>query len=208
MATNNIFFLIIGVKFFIGIANAEAPTIEFVSSNEQLVPRAFSPTSLPPAAPDAEFVSSNDLLVSHTLSPTFPCAAPFQDKYLIMQRNAESRIDAYSGTELSKTEIKEMLVQLLDHPVGCKIFFGKGLDGISTQFIIQGSKAETNPVMRWMLYSAPTVLATRERFGIFKIELQKHLRNNAHFASVPCGGMLDLLELDLTGLHNVFFYRY
>ena len=42
----------------------------------------------------------------------------------------------------------------------------------------------------------PAVLATRERFGIFRQQLQALLKSNLVLASVPCGFMGDLLLLD------------
>lgn len=44
----------------------------------------------------------------------------------------------------------------------------------------------------------PSVLATRERFGIFQQQLQQQLRPGIVMASVPCGLMGDLLLLDYT----------
>jgi SAM-dependent methyltransferase len=118
---------------------------------------------------------------------------------------ARARIDAYQGTELSKADMHQMLNQLLDHPVGRSVFMGKGLDGQATQFFISGAPSDTNPIIRWMCEKAPVVLATQERFRIFRNELQKRLQSGMHFASIPCGLMDDLLGLDLTGTHDVLF---
>jgi hypothetical protein len=49
----------------------------------------------------------------------------------------------------------------------------------------------------------PTVLATRERFGIFRQQLQALLQSGLSLASVPCGLMGDLLLLDYSQHHDI-----
>lgn len=122
-----------------------------------------------------------------------------------LTKEARERIEAYKGTEIPKSEMHFMLDQLLAHPMGFSVFVGKGLDGKATQFFISGAEGEANPMIRWICDKAPVVLATRERFGIFKKELQKRLHSNMHFASVPCGVMEDLLGLKLVKVDNVKF---
>lgn len=51
--------------------------------------------------------------------------------------------------------------------------------------------------------SLPAVLATRERFNIFRRTLQALLAPGMVLASVPCGVMGELLLLDYTGLNDV-----
>jgi ubiquinone/menaquinone biosynthesis C-methylase UbiE len=98
-----------------------------------------------------------------------------------------------------------MLDQLLENSRGKLIFTGKGLDGEITQFLINGAISESNPIIRWICDKAPTFLATRERFGIFRAEAQKRLANSMHLASVPCGVMDDLLTLHLSDLQRISF---
>ena len=118
---------------------------------------------------------------------------------------ARDRIEAYQGIEISKQKMHEMLDRLIEHPVGRSVFECKGLNGENIQFFIGGAPTETNAIIRWFCDMSPVVLATRERFYIFQAQLQQHLFANAHFASVPCGIMKDLLGLDLTGIENVAF---
>ncbi|WP_246867243.1 class I SAM-dependent methyltransferase, partial [Dickeya sp. CFBP 2040] len=49
----------------------------------------------------------------------------------------------------------------------------------------------------------PVVLATRERFGIFRQQLQSRLHDGMVLASVPCGLMGDLLLLDYSHHQDV-----
>ncbi|AEG68453.1 SAM-dependent methyltransferase [Ralstonia solanacearum] len=54
-----------------------------------------------------------------------------------------------------------------------------------------------------MFEKLPAVLAARERFGIFRCQLQVLMKPGATAASVPCGLMSDLLLLDYSGLPGV-----
>jgi SAM-dependent methyltransferase len=116
---------------------------------------------------------------------------------------ARERIEAYPGDEISKSDMHLMLDQLILHPIGRSIFFGKGLDGNTTHFVIKGLNTETNAIIRWLLNEAPAVLATRERFSIFQKQIQKRLCSSMHLASVPCGLMDDLLGLDFSKVDDV-----
>ncbi|MEM8609017.1 MAG: class I SAM-dependent methyltransferase [Myxococcota bacterium] len=48
---------------------------------------------------------------------------------------------------------------------------------------------------RFLVYGAPSVIATRERFGNFQRAIQTELPRVNRIASVPCGRMADLLTL-------------
>lgn len=122
-----------------------------------------------------------------------------------LEREARERIESYQGEEISKKEMHQMLDQLLAHPVGKAVFMSKGLNGENIQYFIGGAPEETNPMIRWFCDRSPVVLATRERFGIFQKELQKRLKNNSHFSSIPCGIMNDLLGLDISEISNIHF---
>ncbi len=139
-----------------------------------------------------ELEKTKSLIISHKST---------EDPGLI--KDAVMRIHKSLITDKEKDERLEMLDQLLEHDLGRQIFFDQGLNGLTTQRVIEGSQAETNPVMDWFFNKAPTVLATRERFGIFQIELQKRLRDNVSFCSVPCGTAKDLLGLDLANFNGV-----
>ena len=139
--------------------------------------------------------ADDERLISHTKT------APFE----VLVTEARARIDAYQGTEISKDEMHTMLNQLVEHPFGRAVFENKGLNGELTKLVIDGSKDEINPLINWFLNGAPAVLATRQRFGIFRDELQKRLHSGMHFASAPCGVMDDLLGLNLTDTHDVLF---
>ncbi|WCM95164.1 methyltransferase domain-containing protein [Acidovorax sp. NCPPB 2350] len=85
--------------------------------------------------------------------------------------------------------------------VGRFLLQNHGLDAHWTHEVVtytpdgpRGSAA--GPLERRIFETLPTVLATRERFGIFRAQLQQHVRPGARMASVPCGHMGELLLLD------------
>lgn len=66
---------------------------------------------------------------------------------------------------------------------------------------LPASSAETLEYQ--MFEKLPVVLATRERFGIFRSQLQALMKPGATAASVPCGLMGELLLLDYSSLPGV-----
>lgn len=99
----------------------------------------------------------------------------------------------------------DILAQLFEFELGRFLLQNKGLNGYWTSYIISNGlkKDKLHPLEEWILKSAPTVLATRERFGIFKQILQKSIKNGHTIASVPCGLMDDLLDLNYANLTDV-----
>lgn len=84
----------------------------------------------------------------------------------------------------------------------------RGLDAYWTHRIVTyvpGSlqKEKTSPLEHVLFERLPAVLATRERFAIFRRELQAMLKPGMVLASVPCGWMGDLLSLDYSAVPGV-----
>lgn len=96
----------------------------------------------------------------------------------------------------------KMLKDLCSFELGRFLLANRGLNGYWTAYCILNYKHTRvdNPLEQWLLTKAPGIVATQERFEIFKNLLQNLLRDNIHLASLPCGGMDDLLGLDY---HNV-----
>ncbi|MBS0624890.1 MAG: class I SAM-dependent methyltransferase [Verrucomicrobia bacterium] len=76
------------------------------------------------------------------------------------------------------------------------------LNGYWTHHLIADDSSGYTGLQDYFYNRAPLVKATRQRFGIFKNILQSELRDGATFASIPCGLMADLLELDFTSISN------
>lgn len=112
------------------------------------------------------------------------------------------------NTALTTNQKLEWLHQLLEHEQGRKFFLNKGWDGQLTKYFIDGVDSPSdNDVIRFMKRDNALILSTRERFGIFKTQLQKYLNqgNIKKCASVPCGLMDDLLTLDVSNVSNFNF---
>lgn len=95
----------------------------------------------------------------------------------------------------------ELLDLLASCELGAFLIERGGLNGYWTHHIIKGFHTE-NWAEQFLLEKAPTCLATRQRFQIFKKELQKRVVEGAAFASVPCGLMADLTSLDFSKIAN------
>ena len=81
-----------------------------------------------------------------------------------------------------------------------------GLNGYWTHQIIRYAelpiKPSMNAIEEFLFDRAPSCLATRQRFQIFKKELQKRVSEDIVLASIPCGMMTDLIELDFSKISN------
>jgi ubiquinone/menaquinone biosynthesis C-methylase UbiE len=102
----------------------------------------------------------------------------------------------------------EILSELSSFELGRFLIVHRGLNGYWTDYILKypqngrsaGLNSSNEPFSKseiFLLDQAPTVLATQQRFLIFKEELQKRLREGISIASIPCGVMSDLLDLDV-----------
>lgn len=98
-----------------------------------------------------------------------------------------------------------LLEQLSQFDLGKFLLDNKGLNGYWTSYVINRGKGDKShhPLEEWLLYKAPTVKATQERFRIFQQVLQSRLRDNIVIASIPCGLMDDLLTLDYQSIKNI-----
>ena len=109
----------------------------------------------------------------------------------------------------------ELLDQLSQFDLGKFLIERAGLNGYWTHYIIshplKGRQSNPNqnhtpfhPLEDFLLNRAPTCLATQQRFVIFKTLIQDHLQDGQSLASIPCGLMGDLLDLDFSNLSEFF----
>ena len=100
----------------------------------------------------------------------------------------------------------EILDLLADCELGRFLIERGGLNGYWTYQAVSyptlSVKPQMNTIEEFLFNKAPTFLATQQRFQIFKKELQKRVSENVIFASVPCGLMADLIELDFSGISH------
>jgi SAM-dependent methyltransferase len=108
--------------------------------------------------------------------------------------------------DLSYISIEDQLKyidELSQFPLG-QILLEKGsIDTFWTDFIISGNKKICNKLEDFILNRSPFTLAWREVLQNFKRIAQKSIKDNMILASIPCGAMRELLELDYSQVSNV-----
>lgn len=93
----------------------------------------------------------------------------------------------------------QLLGELATFELGQFLIERGGLNGYWTHYVITHPKRQTTSLSSretFLLNSAPTCLATQERFSIFKNQIQQYIQEGCSFASIPSGLMADLLDLD------------
>lgn len=94
-----------------------------------------------------------------------------------------------------------LLKELASFDLGIFMLKNQGLNAYWTHQVVthipgQASTHQMSDLEYQILEKSPTILATRERFGIFRQQLQARLKPGLTLASVPCGMMGELLLLD------------
>ncbi len=92
----------------------------------------------------------------------------------------------------------ELLDELAGFELGRFLLVNRGLNAAWTHRVVTyvPGTAAAGSLEQTVFEKLPATLATRERFGLFRAELQALLRPGAVMASVPCGLMGELLLLD------------
>jgi hypothetical protein len=105
----------------------------------------------------------------------------FQEAYEGLKRRIE-------GRGLADGEVRKqlgLLEGLGQFELGRFLIEKGGLNGFWTNYIVTYRKGESlHELESYLLDRAPTILATQERFGIFKREIQKRLREGGTYASI------------------------
>ncbi|HWW07867.1 class I SAM-dependent methyltransferase [Collimonas sp.] len=144
-------------------------------------------------APVADATSRHQL-ISHGVDP--------QNGYADLLESIRSRL-SLAGDFPGVTV--EQQIRLLDElsafELGRFLLENRGLNAYWTHQLVtyrpgQASADSVSDLEYRIFEKLPAVLATRERFGIFRQQLQALLRPGLVLASVPCGLMGELLLLD------------
>jgi hypothetical protein len=117
---------------------------------------------------------------------------------------AKARLRA--GGDLPGATVEQQLAvvdQLASFELGRFLLVNRGLDAYWTHRLVTYvpgtlKRGEVSDLEYQVFEQMPAVLATRERFGIFRREVQAMLKPGIALASVPSGLMGDLLLLDHT----------
>lgn len=144
-------------------------------------------------------------LISHCVSP--------ENIENVIQKIA-TRIKATGDKPYASVEYQlELLTQLSQFEFGRFLIANQGINGFWTHYMLthpwfkQGEKNAHGEVMcdmeRFILESAPLLLATQQRFEIFLQENQKQVKNGAKLACIPCGMMGELLYLNFDKIENI-----
>jgi hypothetical protein len=105
----------------------------------------------------------------------------------------------------------EILKELAQCDLGRFLLDRGGLNGYWTDYIVHypergrltGLSSRGTPcnfIEGFMLNRAPFALAMQQRFQVFKREIQRRVQEDVVMASVPCGLMGDLLDLDYSAI--------
>ncbi len=115
---------------------------------------------------------------------------------------------------LSYEQACQILDSLASFPLGRHILYTSGANGIWTDYMVSfpwleknlaGRMLSMNRLEYFIIFEMPSVLAQRELFLHSQKIAQKYVRSNSTLASIPCGVMRDLLELEVSPKDNVFF---
>lgn len=143
-------------------------------------------------------------MLTHTPSQERFSLNDVKDKLLAIQDSLKNHA---SLTPHAKMQLSIEAEQLSQTELGRFLITNNGaLSGWWTYYCILGHKKSqiTNPVENFLLEEAPTVLATRERFGHFQSVMQQVIEKSCHetqpikMASIPGGMAADLLTLALS----------
>lgn len=117
----------------------------------------------------------------------------------------KSEILSNPNLTISHEQAFEIVDQLTQFELGKSLLYNRGLSGYWISYVILHGINEKNlsELEWWILNKSPVVLATRERFQIFQLQIQKLLKSNITIASIPCGLMETLLTLDYSKVNDV-----
>lgn len=141
--------------------------------------------------------------VSHTLSEEQHAQALASVKKMLIDK-VQSRGDL---PYVSVEKQKQLIDQLMEFELGKFLMLEQGgIDGYWTHYIVTYPERrhlqELGNLETFLLEKAPTVLATQQRFKIFKEQTQKHLKEGCSLATIPSGVMSELLDLDFNAFSN------
>ncbi len=117
----------------------------------------------------------------------------------------QERLKASQNLVLPLEQELSLLEQINEFELGRFLLLNKGLNGYWTSYIILHGpqKQQLHPLEHWLLHHAPAVVATQQRFALFKKHLQQQMKSGMTLASVPCGLMDDLLGLDYSDHYDI-----
>lgn len=115
------------------------------------------------------------------------------------------KLQLQQNSHLPLEEEMKLLEQLNSFAMGRFLLENKVFNGYWASYIINAQTTDFhhNQLEKWILFVDPGIKANRERFYIFRQQLHKYIESNMKIASIPCGLMDDLLNLNYTNLCNI-----
>lgn len=134
----------------------------------------------------------------------------------IQETVARLKMRIRQSEDLSSSSLEEhekLIDQLAEFPLGIFWLQNRGTNGFWTDYMIQHQYAgrfsgrdsdgrTLTEFEKFLLDKFPLVVATQQRAVHFRNIIQRHVKEGAVIASLPCGLMRDLLSLDFTGIVN------
>ena len=138
-------------------------------------------------------------LLSHTITPQ-----AIED--LIKERAAQI-LQAGDQPHVTMKRQIDILHRLSEFEFGRFLLQNKGINGYWTHYMLtypwNEDRRAANPIEKFILECAPTILATQERFKIFLNENQTAVENKKQLACIPSGMMGELLYLNFSGIDQI-----
>lgn len=122
-----------------------------------------------------------------------------------VETDFKKALAAYQEKHKHNAEILKIINDMAEFEFGAFLLQHRGINGFWTQYLCTYPDRKpilVNDLEEWMMTKAPVFLATQQRFKIFRQELQAQVRDGVSMASLPCGLMDDLLELDWNGIQD------
>ena len=119
-----------------------------------------------------------------------------------------------SNSTAASPEVARLRGELAAFELGRFLLENLGLNGHWTSYVLMHPErgrltnvsSDGSPMTElesWLLNRCPILLATQERFRIFRALTQPLVRSGMKMASLPCGLMDDLLTLDYAGTEGI-----
>ena len=133
-------------------------------------------------------------IISHKTEDTEFDISKYQRKLLAV----EDRV-------LPLDEEQKLLRQLSEFELGRFLLQNRGVNGFWTSYIIIHAPNEEylHPLEEWIVFSAPVIKASRERYYIMRHQLQQLITSHMTIASLPCGLFEDIITIDYSKVSDI-----
>lgn len=131
-------------------------------------------------------------------------SVPLDERTRAAAARAAERLRSAATLVLPLEEELSLLEQLQQFDFGRFLLCNAGLNGYWTSYVFRHRPGDpvATPLERWLLERS-LLPGIRERFGRFRREIARYVRDGVTLASVPCGVMDDLCDQDYRSVRDV-----